>query len=257
MPLVNESTVEKLVELAKKYKNVLLTGGGGVGKTTICSYIKKLLKLKTKYYSCSTLDPWADVTGIPIPDGDFLKYCRPKEMQDAEWIIFDELPRSHQKVQDAVLELIQFKSINGVKLPNLKMVWGMRNPAGGIYHNPELDPVLIDRFHSRITLIANPSIDYYVNKKHIPKEVATALVEWWKTDLKKEDRELITPRTLEHLGGLIRDGLDWQFSLGDSLNVPLLGLTTRLQGFAVNRWNGLRLRSIRRILGGFCLSRCV
>ena len=40
----------------------------------------------------------------------------------------DEFSRAHKKVRNAVMELIQFKSINGRKFKNLKIVWAAINP---------------------------------------------------------------------------------------------------------------------------------
>ena len=38
-------------------------------------------------------------------------------------IFMDEYNRTNPKVRNALMELIQFKSINGRKFPNLKVVW--------------------------------------------------------------------------------------------------------------------------------------
>ena len=54
----------------------------------------------------------------------YLDLVRPQEFQDdeVEAIFMDEFSR-HKKVRNAVMELIQFKSINGRKFKNLKIVW--------------------------------------------------------------------------------------------------------------------------------------
>ena len=47
--------------------NVLLVGNHGVGKSAMVLEEAKRQGLKMKYYSSSTLDPWSDLVGIPVP----------------------------------------------------------------------------------------------------------------------------------------------------------------------------------------------
>src|SRR5436190_1168224 len=100
--------------------NVLFEGRHGVGKTAVVKECFERNNLKWKYFSAATMDPWCDFIGIPKTvknDGgeDILKYVLPPDFADdsVEALFFDEFNRSHKKVRDAVMELIQFKSING------------------------------------------------------------------------------------------------------------------------------------------------
>jgi len=52
-------------------------------------------------------------------------------------LFFDELNRAHPKVLNAVFELVQFRSINGDKLPRLQCVIAAINPPGAGYHVQE------------------------------------------------------------------------------------------------------------------------
>ena len=119
--------------------NVLLRGDHGVGKTQMVLEEAQRQGLILKYYGSATSDPWGDLVGVPVPvdiedpsDGrkrDQLQFIRPADIEEADIIFFDELNRSHPKVQNAVLELIQFESINGSPLPTLKMVWVSITPT--------------------------------------------------------------------------------------------------------------------------------
>jgi hypothetical protein len=124
------------------------------------------------------------------------------------------------------------------------MVIAMQNPATKMYQVTDLDPALVDRFHARITLTGCPSIDYY-KTKGIDESVAKSLVDWWSDDLNDETRQLVTPRTLEYIGGLVRDNLNWKYCLGDSLGVPLFHLETRFtKNCGINKYEGVTLRKV-------------
>ncbi len=115
--------------------NVLFRGKHGVGKTAVVINTFNRHKLKWKYFSASTLDPWVDFVGVPREATDengnvYLDLLRPREFaaDEVEAIMIDEYNRGAKKVKNAVMELLQFKSINGKKFNNLKMVWAAINP---------------------------------------------------------------------------------------------------------------------------------
>ena len=121
--MTTQELEDKLRLYLKLNKNVLLEGKHGVGKTSL---IEKLFdeafgKNNWIYFSSSTLDPWVDLIGVPkeslMNNEPCLDFILPKQMvnNNLKAIFFDEYNRSHKKVRNATMELIQFKSINGRK----------------------------------------------------------------------------------------------------------------------------------------------
>ena len=219
--------------------NLLLSGYHGVGKTQMVLEEAKSQDLKMKYYSSPTLDPWPDLVGIPVPvdakansekGGKELQFIRPVDVEDAEIMFFDELNRAHPKVINAVLEAIQFHSINGKPLPRLKMVWAAINPPDDIYDVNELDPVVVDRFHVHLQVPAQATVNYYTKKAGIPPHIAKALVMWWHRDLDDNLRQMVSPRRLEYIGQNYSKGLDIRYSMPPSVKAPLQYLIRRIEG---------------------------
>lgn len=187
--------------------NVLFVGHAGVGKTTIILDAWKSANLNYKYFSASTMDPWVDFIGIPKEKedekGSYLELVKPKDFRDDEIqaIFFDEFNRSAKKVRNAVMELIQFKSINGKKYPNLKIIWAAINPDADDnqesdmdYDVEPLDPAQKDRFHIQIEIPYKPSMSYFVKK--FGDSRAKAAIDWW-NELPKETQNVISPRRLD------------------------------------------------------------
>jgi len=191
---------EQLKRYMKSDVNVLLMGPHGVGKTTMVKDAAQELGLRIKYYSSSTLDPWADLVGIPVPDREHerLKFLRPTDVDDAEIIFFDELNRAHSKVQDAVLEIIQYHSINGEKLPHLRMCWAAVNPSDRNYNVVEMDEVLLDRFHVHLHVPPHVDKKYFVGRGY-DADIVDICIEWWQEALNDNLRRHISPRRLEYL----------------------------------------------------------
>jgi MoxR-like ATPase len=124
--------LNKLHFYFKNQKNVLLSGPHGVGKTSIVKEVFEsnglIMGQDCLIFSAATMDPWTDLIGIPYPvksnDETEVKYLKPSHIDESriQAIFFDEYNRSHKKIRNAVMELIQFKSINGRKFENLKVV---------------------------------------------------------------------------------------------------------------------------------------
>jgi len=234
------NSCSKIIKICmSKSLNVLLTGPHGVGKSMMVRDEAEYQNLSMKYYSSSTLDPWCDFVGIPIPvdvqtvkgiPAKQLDFIRPVDIEDAEIVFFDELNRGHPKVMNAVLEIIQFHTINGKPLPRLKMVWSAINPPDDIYDVNELDPVLADRFQVHLPVPAEPSINYYTKKAGIPQHVAKALVTWWRRDLDDNLRQAISPRRLEYMGQNYSQGIELRYSLPYGIKAPLQSLIHRIEG---------------------------
>jgi hypothetical protein len=221
--------IKKLTEYAQNDLNVLLIGSHGIGKSSIVKEISDNMKVKFKYYSSSTLDPFADIVGVPAPDKEkgTLKFYRPSDLEDAEFLFFDELNRAHPRVLNAVLEIIQFKSVNGKPLPNLKMVWAAINPPGENYQVEEMDPALVDRFHCYIKMQAELDLEY-LSKKMNP-DVALVIKTWWDTCLSEAQKKVFTPRRVEYVGIMISKDLSWRDSIPQGHVLPIDELSRRIK----------------------------
>ena len=193
----------KLALYLKNNFNVMLTGRHGVGKTAVIKQIFEEANMKWKYFSAATMDPWVDFIGVPksvkTKDGlEVLQLIKPEAFarDEVEALFFDEFNRASKKVKDAVMELIQFKSINGKKFENLKVVWASINPYddAGTYDVEKLDPAIVDRFHILI------DVPYEVDSGYLfaqHGQIAEPFIAWWK-DLSKEIQFQVSPRRLDY-----------------------------------------------------------
>ena len=194
--------IPKLTRYLNSGYNVLMSGHAGVGKTAVITEV--FSGLKWKYFSAPTMDPWVDLVGVPraVSDeergGQVLTLVRPEfvKADDVEAIFIDELNRAPDKVLNALMELIQFGSINGHKLTKLRVVWAAINPhdEDGTYAVNKLDRALTDRFQVQLT------IPYKVDEKYFSTkypEVGAGFCSWW-NDLTDAQKAVVSPRRLEY-----------------------------------------------------------
>lgn len=159
--------------------NVLAVGPSGLGKTHVLNEAAESLGFKSKYLNAPTIDAYAHLIGIPVPndDKDSIKFLRPEEFEEADVLFIDEFNRGSDDTVNALYEIIQFRSINGIKLPNLKCVMAAMNPPEEGYHVEELDIAIIDRFDIYIDL--KP----FINRAHFTRtfghKVGSAAVKLW------------------------------------------------------------------------------
>lgn len=223
--LTYDEAKKVLVNAAKNEKNALIIGMHGVGKTYLVQEISKELGLKLGYWSASTMDPYIDLVGVPYPNNGFLKFAQREDIFDMEFLFFDELNRSHQKVRNSVLELIQFKSINGKRFNKLKMVWAAINPPTEEYHVEELDIALKDRFHIFMELVPSVSLDYLKTK--MPNEYAEVILNWYK-ELDPADRDRVSPRRVEYIGTCLQAGIKIRDTAPDFIKDAQLAVLERM-----------------------------
>lgn len=212
-----EITDKKLDFWIEKSKNVMLFGKHGVGKSTIImsAFDRNGLSLNKSYkmFSGGTLDPWVDFIGIPkkvksANNGeDVIGYVRPEYMDESiEAIFMDEYNRTSKAVRNALMELIQFKSINGKSFPNLRMVWAACNPDGNdAYDVEEVDPAQGDRFQIIVNMPYSPSYWFFHSK--YGENIAKQAINWWKA-IPDDAKDLVSPRRLDYAVEYLLDGGD-------------------------------------------------
>lgn len=213
-------------------QNLLFIGKHGVGKTSkikACFEKHGLIRNQTYlYFSASTLDPWVDLIGVPKETKDknglvSLDLVRPKALANGkvEAIFFDELNRSPKKVRNAVMELLQFKSINGMEFPNLRVIWAAINPdtEEDIYDVEKLDPAQKGRFQAWIDIPYECDRDYFVSK--YGTGMALPALEWW-NDLPEAVKNDVDPRRLDYALDALQKNLPLEFILPISSNINKL-----------------------------------
>jgi len=228
---INETKLDFWI---KNNYNVLFIGKHGVGKTSCVLQAFNRANFKWKYFSASTLDPWVDVIGVPRActneHGDtYLDLVRPKEFanDEVEAVFFDEYNRSPKKVRNAVMELIQFKSINGKKFNNLKIIWAAINPEDDEqtkYDVEEIDPAQLDRFHVKVDVPYLPDSKYFTGK--YGKELSDAAISWWK-ELPEEMQNQVSPRRLDYAIDMYQKEGDLRDVLPSASNITKLLLTLK------------------------------
>lgn len=214
--------------------NVLFIGKHGVGKTTRIIDAFTRYNLKWKYFSAATIDPWVDFVGIPKEHTDanghsYINFIRPREIEDdeVEAIFFDEFNRAPKKVLNSVMELIQFKSINGKKLNNLKIIWAAVNfndDEEETYSVEKIDPAQLDRFQVHV------EIPYKLDKVYFSKKysstIATSVLEWW-NDLSAKIKDKVSPRRVDYALEVWKAGGDLSYILPKESNI--MNLLSRLK----------------------------
>lgn len=220
-------TVDTLKKYLDANLNVLMIGERGVGKSAMVMQTFEKASLNYRYFSASTLDPWVDLVGTPAKveqDGKkFIELVRPEWVvkDDIEAIFFDEMNRAPDKVLNAMLELIQFKSINGYKFPKLRVVWAAINPEteDHQYSVNHLDPAHLDRFHVHLHLPFDVNEDFFFKK--FPSVIARNLIDWW-NEMPSEIRKLVSPRRLEYLGDAAIKGMSFEHFVDSKTNISKL-----------------------------------
>jgi len=228
--------------------NVMLQGEHGVGKTSIITSVLEQKGIKFHYFSASTMDPWVDFAGVPSPQKtesgeSVIRLIRPEHItQDTEAFVFDEFNRSHPKIRNAVMELIQKKSINGRKFDKLRFVWAAINPADheNSYDVEEVDPAQMDRFQIQASLPYEPCVNYFEDKYGVTGKDA---VECW-NNLPVADKKQISPRRLDEAVGVFTVNGPVEFVLSDCVDAIPHSFRDSLSANEV--WSALRrLRTMK------------
>lgn len=212
--------------------NVLFVGAHGVGKTARIKEAFDGAGLKWLYFSAATLDPWVDFIGIPKEAQDekgnkYIELIRPKPFAEdqVEAIFLDEFNRSPKKVRNAVMELLQFKSINGKKFNNLRIVWAAINPDEKMdgdemeYDVEKLDPAQKDRFEVHVDVPYKPDKGFFLKK--FGEDLCENAIDWW-NDLDEKSKKGVSPRRLDYALGVYTKGGDIRDVLPVNVNVSKL-----------------------------------
>lgn len=205
--------------------NALFRGHKGVGKTSSIFSACEAAGETLLYIPGSTCDPYTDFVGLPrvvIKNGkEKLVYVTRDDLDSATVIFIDEYNRAPKKVRNGTMELIQFHTINGKLLPNLKCVWAAINPydENSTYDVEELDPAQEDRFHVTMDIPYRCSTAYFVEKHGEQK--ALAAIKWWE-DMPEDLRFLCSPRKLDWALEYIDKGIDVRDMIPHQCNVSKL-----------------------------------
>jgi len=105
-----------------------------------------------------------------------------------------------------VMELLQFRSINGHKMPKLEVIWTAVNPPdpNETYNVDEIDPAQRDRFPIQINVPYDVERSFFKAKYG---EKGAAACNWWDT-LSAAQKDQISPRRLDYAVDLFTKGLN-------------------------------------------------
>lgn len=199
-PILKDADLDRFVDASF---NLMIIGSHGTGKTERVLNCLQRNQLNYVYFSGSTLDPWIDFIGIPSKgEGGVMEFIRPSQINsELEAIFIDEYNRSPKEVRNAIMELVQFKTMNGMHFPELKFVWAAVNPPADAddaesvdYDVEEIDPAQLDRFQAIVRVPDKPCARWFRQKYG---EQGAIAVKWW-GEQARAARKDISPRRLDY-----------------------------------------------------------
>jgi hypothetical protein len=146
------------------------------------------------------------------------------------------------------MELMQFRSINGAEMPNLRCIWGAINPKDNdklAYDVDNLDPSQEDRFHVFVDIPYKPDLAYLKTKYN--DLLATAANDWWLA-LNEDTKLKVSPRRLDYALQIFEEGGDLRDVLPKESHVPAL-LDALMNGSPARVFEGL-VREIEKEIPG-------
>lgn len=142
--------------------------------------------------------------------------------EEVEALFFDEYNRSTKKIRNSVMELIQFKSVNGYRFPKLRFVWIAINPdeEEQIHYDVEqMDAAQADRFHITIKIPYRPDVEWF--RSQYGQRMADSAISWW-DELDEDNKRRISPRRLQYALDCAKSKGDLHDILPPSSNVSKL-----------------------------------
>lgn len=153
---LQEIDQEQALNLSKffirSHQNLFLFGRRGVGKTHIAIQAARECGLKVSYVNLSVIER-PDLAGYPnvMADGDVITFKSaaflPKLLENAKpdtVILFDEVDKAPSEVTSPLLEVLQYRTINGVPLNAAACIMTGNLINEGAYSN-EISSALLDR----------------------------------------------------------------------------------------------------------------
>ena len=145
--LNQEEALHLIKFFIKSEKNVFLFGRRGTGKTEICLEAINKLKYKPVIINLSVIER-VDLAGYPNLQtiSEYIDYKLPNYLQfnEKSVILFDEVDKANNDLIAPLLEILQFKSINGKKL-NIQNCILTSNLYEEKINNLEVNSALLDR----------------------------------------------------------------------------------------------------------------
>lgn len=153
---LQEIDQEQALHLAKFFirsqQNIFFFGRRGLGKTHIALQAAKECNLKVNYVNLSVIER-PDLAGYPDINspGNVITFKSPaflptllKNSKPDSIILFDEVDKAPPEVTAPLLEILQFKSINGIKINVANCILTGNLASEGAYSN-QISSALLDR----------------------------------------------------------------------------------------------------------------
>lgn len=231
--MANEADLDFFIEFKL---NAMFRGLHGTGKTSMMVEAMERNGIPYRYFSAPTMDPWVDFIGVPKVVWDeekkmeLLRLIIPEQfaLGTYQCLIFDEINRAKPATRNAIMELTQFKTINGSKFNGIEFIWGAMNPeetedADLSYDVEVLDPAQKDRFQVFVDVPFEPSKMWF--EKHWGN-AGIGAVEWW-NELDDKVKLNVSPRRLNEALEMFQRGGDLRFTIPED-NINITSLLTRI-----------------------------
>lgn len=139
---IDQTTYKEILAFnIKTGGNMLVLGMAGTGKTEMAEAACEAAGYEFIYLNLSVLEA-PDLVGLPIIDGKTVDYATPKffpkegSLQKKKVLIVDEIDKAKDELQNPLLELFQFHSINGTKIDIQAIVATGNLPDEGAFSRP-------------------------------------------------------------------------------------------------------------------------